>query len=73
LDGAEAVSGGYRGPTASQMLAAITANYVETLPDGTCAGPASCFNFDDGTLRCVPANPAACAVKIEPAGLDKHL
>lgn len=60
-DCAEAVAGGDQGPTINQMVAALAASYVEKLLGGTCAWMASYFDLDDGTLRCVPADPKTVA------------
>ncbi len=43
------------------MVAAIAANFVEKLLAGTCAWMASYFDLDDGTLRCVAADPKTVA------------
>jgi hypothetical protein len=47
-----------------QVVAAIAASHVEKLLEGTCGWMASYFDLDDGTLRCVPAEPktVACIV-----------
>jgi len=56
-DCAEAVADGEQGPTINQIVASIAASYIEKLLAGTCAWMASYFDFDDGTLRCLPADP----------------
>jgi len=61
LDCAEAVASGEQGPVINQVVAAIAASYVEKLLAGTCAWMASYFDLDDGTLRCVPADPRTVA------------
>lgn len=65
LDCAEAVARGDQGPTINQVVAAIAASYVEKLLDGTCAWMASYFDMDEGTLRCVPADPKTVAALVE--------
>ncbi len=60
-DCAEAVAVGDQGPTINQVVAAIAASYIEKLLAGTCLWMASYFDFDDGTLRCVPADPQTVA------------
>jgi ThiF family len=66
LDCAEAITAGDQGPTINQAVATIAASYVEKLLAGTCGWMASYFDLDDGTLRCVPADPKVVA---EIAGL----
>ena len=61
VDCAEAVANGDQGATINQVVAAIAASYVEKLLDGTCRWMASYFDLDDGTLRCVPAEPKTVA------------
>jgi hypothetical protein len=61
LDCAEAVAAGDQGPTINQVAAAIAASYVEKLLEGACGWMASYFDLDDGTLRCVPAEPKTVA------------
>lgn len=61
LDCAEAVVRGDQGPTINQVVAAIAASFVEKLLTGTCSWMASYFDLDDGTLRCVPADPKTVA------------
>lgn len=61
-DCAEAVALGEQGPTINQVVAAIAASYVEKLLAGACRWMASYFDLDDGTLRCVPADPKTVAV-----------
>ena len=58
---AEAVAQLDQGPTVNQFVAAIAAGYVEQLLAGTCTWQASYFDLDDGTLRCVPADPKTVA------------
>ena len=65
-DCAEAVADGLQGPTINQVVASIAASYVEKLLGGTCDWMASYFDLDDGTLRCLPADPKLVA---EIAGL----
>ena len=65
-DCAEAVADGLQGPTINQTVASIAASYVEKLLDGTCGWMASYFDLEDGTLRCLPADPKLVA---EIAGL----
>lgn len=60
-DCAEAVASGDQGPTINQAVAAFAACYVEKLLAGTCCWMASYFDLDDGTLRCVPADPKTVA------------
>jgi len=43
------------------VVAAIAASYLEKLLAGTCSWMATYLDFDDGTLRCVPAAPLAGA------------
>jgi PRTRC genetic system ThiF family protein len=57
-DCAEAITAGDQGPTINQTIAAIAAAYVEKLLAGTCSWMASYADMDDGTLRCVPAEPS---------------
>ena len=61
LDCAEAVALGDQGPTINQVVAAFAASYVEKLLAGACGWMASYFDLDDGTLRCVPAEPKTVA------------
>jgi hypothetical protein len=63
---AEAVARGDQGPTVNQFVAALAAAYVEKLLAGSCSWMASYFDLDDGSLRCVAAEPRAVA---EAAGL----
>lgn len=60
-DCAEAVADGDQGPTINQIVAALAASFVEKLIAGTCRWMASYFDLDDGTLRCVPADPKVVA------------
>ncbi|MCC6173836.1 MAG: ThiF family adenylyltransferase [Chloroflexi bacterium] len=60
-DCAEAVGDGEQGPTINQMVASIAASFVEKLLAGTCGWMASYFDLDDGTLRCLPADPKVVA------------
>lgn len=60
-DCAEAVAAGDQGPTVNHVVAAFAASYVEKLLDGSCTWMASYFDLDDGTLRCVPADPKTVA------------
>jgi PRTRC genetic system ThiF family protein len=68
-DCAEAVAEGDQGATINQVVAAIAAAFVEKLLAGSCAWMASYFDLDDGTLRCVPADPKVVA---EIAGLHPN-
>ena len=61
LDCAQAVALGDQGPTVNQVAAAIAASFVEKLLAGTCTWMASYFDLDDGTLRCVAADPKIVA------------
>jgi len=61
VDCAEAVATGDQGSTINQVVAAIAASFVEKLLNGTCQWMASYFDLDDGTLRCVPADPKTVA------------
>lgn len=69
-DCAEAAAAGDQGPTINQLMAALAASYVEKLLAGTCAWMASYLDMDDGTLRCVPADPKAVAAI---AGLHQNI
>lgn len=60
-DCAEAVATGDQGKTINQVVAAIAAGFVEKLLDGVCGWMAAYFDLDDGTLRCVPADPTLVA------------
>jgi hypothetical protein len=60
-DCAEAVTQGDQGPTINQVVAAVAASYIEKLLAGTCRWMASYFDLDDGTIRCVPADPKIVA------------
>jgi PRTRC genetic system ThiF family protein len=60
-DCAEAVAVGDQGPTINQVVAAVVASYVEKLLTGTLDWMASYLDLDDGTLRCVPADPKVVA------------
>jgi hypothetical protein len=60
-DCAEAVATGDQGKTINQVVAAIAAGFVEKLLDGSCGWMAAYFDLDDGTLRCVPADPKLVA------------
>ena len=60
-DCAEAVASGDQGPTINQVVAALAASYVEKLLSRSCGWMASYFDLDDGTLRCVPAEPKTVA------------
>ena len=66
LDCAEAVALSEQGSTINQVMAAIAASYLEKLLDDTCTWMAAYVDIDDGTLRCVPADPKIVA---EIAGL----
>ena len=60
-DCAEAVADGLQGPTINQVVASVAASLVEKLLNGTCTWMASYFDLDDGTLRCLPADPKQVA------------
>jgi hypothetical protein len=66
---AEAVTAGGQGKTINQVVAAIAAGFVEKLLDGSCGWMATYFDLDDGTLRCVPADPKLVA---QLAGLHRN-
>lgn len=68
-DCAETVADGLQGPTINQVVASVAATFVEKLLDGTCAWMAAYFDLDDGTLRCLPADPKLAA---EIAGLHPN-
>ena len=61
LDCAEAVVHEMQGPTINQVVAAIAANFIEKLLDDTCHWMSAYFDLDDGTLRCLPAEPKTVA------------
>jgi len=63
-DCAEAIAVGDQGPTINQAIAAIAAAYVEQLLAGTCSWMASYVDLDDGTLRCVSADPKTVAAVV---------
>lgn len=63
-DCAEAVVRGDQGPTINQVVTAIAASYVEKLLAGTCRWMGSYFDLDDGTLRCIPADPKVVAALV---------
>ena len=48
----------------NQVVAALAASYVEKLLAGTCGWMGSYFDLDDGTLRCVPADPTVVAAAV---------
>jgi hypothetical protein len=60
-DCAEAVADELQGPTIDQIVASVAASFVEKLLAGTCAWMAAYFDLDDGTLRCLPADPKLVA------------
>jgi PRTRC genetic system ThiF family protein len=60
-DCAEAVADGEQGPTINQVVASIAASFVEKLLAGTCGWMASYFDMNDGTLRCLRADPKLTA------------
>lgn len=64
LDCAEAVAQDEQGATINQIIAAIAASYLEKLLAGTCAWMASYVDLDDGTLRCVHADPHTVAALV---------
>ena len=55
------VADGLQGPTINQVVASVAASIVEKLLDGTCTWTAAYFDLDDGTLRCLPADPKLVA------------
>ncbi|HVC34643.1 MAG TPA: ThiF family adenylyltransferase [Chloroflexota bacterium] len=61
LDCAEAVAQAEQGGTINQVVAAIAVSYLEKLLAGTCAWMATYVDLDDGTLRCVHADPHVVA------------
>lgn len=61
LDCAEAVAVSEQGPTINQLVAAIAASYLEKLLVDICTWMATYVDVDDGTLRCVPADPKIVA------------
>ncbi len=61
VDCAQAVAQGDQGPTINQVVAAIAGSFVEKLLAGTCMWMASYFDLEDGTLRCVAADPKTVA------------
>ena len=61
LDCAAAVAQAEQGQTVNQAVAAVAASFVEKLLDDTCCWMAAYFDLDDGTLRCLPAEPRAIA------------
>ena len=60
-DCAEAVSAGEQGPTINQIVASVAASFIEKLLAGRCGWMACYFDLDDGTLRCLPADPKLVA------------
>jgi hypothetical protein len=42
-------------------MAALVSSYLERLLDGTCSWMATYADLDNGTLRCVPADPSQVA------------
>jgi hypothetical protein len=60
-DCAEAVADGTQGPTINQVVAALAASLIEKLLADTCTWMGAYFDLDAGTLRPVPAEPAAVA------------
>ena len=57
----EAVALAEQGATINQLVAAIAAGFVEKLLGGSCAWMGAYFDLDDGTLRCVSADPMTVA------------
>jgi len=55
------VADGLQGPTINQVVASIAASFIERLVAGTCTWMAAYFDLDDGTLRCLPADPKLVA------------
>lgn len=64
LDCAEAIAEAQQGPTINQVIAALAASFVEKLLAGTCAWMAAYCDMDDGTLRCLPADPKTVAAAV---------
>jgi hypothetical protein len=64
LDCARAVSEGEQRRTINQFMAALVSSYLERLLDGTCGWMATYADLDNGTLRCIPADPSQVAVFI---------
>ena len=60
-DCAESVADGLQGPTINQVVASVAMSFVEKLLIGTCTWMAAYFDLDDGTLRCLPADPKLVA------------
>ena len=60
-DCAEAVALGEQGSTINQAVAAIAASFLEKLLERTCPWMSAYFDLDDGTLRCVAAEPRLVA------------
>jgi PRTRC genetic system ThiF family protein len=60
-DCAVAVARAEQGPTINQFVAAVAAQVVEQLLEGRCRWMGAYFDLDDGTLRCVPAEPRTVA------------
>jgi len=75
LDCAEAVAHALQGPTINQIVAAVAATFVEKLLNGTCGWMAAYFDLDDGTLRCLPAEPGfvASLVGLRPNSLTQRV
>ena len=61
LDCARAVSEGEQSRTINQFIAALVSSYLEHLLDGTCSWMATYADLDNGTLRCIPADPSHVA------------
>ena len=61
LDCSQAIATAEQCGTINQIIAAIAAGFVEKLLAGSCTWMASYFDVDDGTLRCVPAEPKTVA------------
>jgi hypothetical protein len=45
----------------NQVVAAVAASFVEKLLDGNCTWMGAYFDLDDGTLRCLTADPKTVA------------
>lgn len=61
LDCAQAVAQAEQGGTINQVVAAVAASFIEKLLTDTCRWMAAYFDLDDGTLRCLPAEPGFVA------------
>ena len=61
LDCADAVVQDEQGATINQIMAAVAASYLEKLLTDTAHWMATYLDMDEGTLRCVPADPKIVA------------